>query len=66
MMDVIGEIAGRIWNHLDQNGETTLTTLKKELDLKGDQATLSLGWLAREGKVGFEKKGTSVKVQIIR
>lgn len=66
MIENIGEIAGKIWDYLDLNGETSVASIKKELDLKADQAALSLGWLAREGKVEMQKKGTSVKVQIIK
>lgn len=66
MLQTVGEIAGKIWNYLDENGESTLTSLKKELDIKPEQATLSLGWLAREGKVEMEKKGNSVKVSLVK
>ena len=66
MLQTVGEIAGKIWTYLDNNGESTLAGLKKELDLKPEQATLSLGWLAREGKVEIEKKGNSVKVSLIK
>ena len=65
MMETIGEGAGLIWGYLAENGETTVATLKKEVDLKGDLSTLALGWLAREGKVQIEKKGTSVKVSLV-
>jgi hypothetical protein len=64
MVENIGEIAGKIWTYLDVNGETTLTNLKKNMDLKSEQAGLSLGWLAREGKINFNKKGTSVKISL--
>ena len=62
MFDTIGEVAGKIWEYLNENGATTIAGLKKNLDLKADQAILSLGWLAREGKVKFKKAGNSVKV----
>jgi len=65
MIGIIGEIAGRIWNYLDVNGETTLTNLKKNLELKDSEVNLALGWLAREEKIDVQKKGTSVKVQLI-
>ena len=65
MIETIGEGAGLIWGYLAENGETTVAALKKEVDLKGDLAILALGWLAREGKVQIEKKGTSVKVSLV-
>jgi len=65
MISTIGEIAGRIWKYLDANGECSLASLKKYLELKPDQVTLALGWLAREGKVDLKKSGTSVKVKLL-
>ena len=65
MMETIGQTAGQIWNYLNENGETTVTKMKKELDLKGNFAELGLGWLAREGKVEMSKKGTSTNVRLV-
>ncbi len=64
MIDEIGEGAGKIWGYLCENGDTTFATLKKNVDLKPDLAALSIGWLAREGKVEIEKKGASVKIHL--
>jgi hypothetical protein len=47
----IGNTAGRIWRYLDKKGESTLTDIKKDLLLKGSEARLALGWLARENKI---------------
>lgn len=65
MMETIGQTAGQIWNYLNENGETTVAKMKKELDLKGNFAELGLGWLAREGKVEMSKKGTSTNVRLV-
>ena len=65
MMETIGLTAGQIWNYLNENGETTVAKMKKELDLKGNFAELGLGWLAREGKVEMSKKGTSTNVRVV-
>ncbi|MCD7780702.1 MAG: winged helix-turn-helix domain-containing protein [Candidatus Gastranaerophilales bacterium] len=65
MMEMIGETAGQIWNYLNENGEASLTKMKKDLDLKGNFAELGLGWLAREGKVEVSKKGTSTNVKLV-
>lgn len=65
MMETIGQTAGQIWNYLNENGETTVSKMKKELDLKGNFAELGLGWLAREGKVEMSKKGTSTNVRLV-
>ncbi|MGM9993131.1 MAG: winged helix-turn-helix domain-containing protein [Candidatus Avigastranaerophilus sp.] len=65
MMETIGETAGQIWNYLNENGESTITKMKKDLDLKSNFAELGLGWLAREGKVEMTKKGASTNVRLV-
>lgn len=65
MMEMIGETAGQIWNYLNENGESTIAKMKKDLDLKSNFAELGLGWLAREGKVEMSKKGTSTNVRLV-
>jgi len=66
MNSTIGDAAGKIWKYLDINGECTLASLKKNLELKPEQVTMSLGWLAREGKVEMQKSGTSLKIYLIK
>jgi len=61
----IGLSAGQIYNYLAENeGQTTFTKLKKDLDLKGNFAELGLGWLAREEKVELAKSGNSLKIRL--
>ena len=64
LQEQIGMSAGQIYNYLFDNGETTFSKIKKELDLKGNFADLGLGWLAREDKVEISKKGASVNVKL--
>lgn len=64
LLDEIGFSAGVIYDYLNNNGESTFSKMKKELDLKGNFADLGLGWLAREDKVEISKKGTSVSVRL--
>lgn len=65
LQEQIGFSAGQIYNYLSSNnGTSTITKMKKELDLKGNFAELGLGWLAREDKVSFTKKGSSVSVSL--
>lgn len=66
MNNIVGEVAGKIWKYLDVNGESTIASLKKNLELKPEQVTMSLGWLAREGKISMQKSGTSVKIQLLK
>ncbi len=61
----IGFSAGQIYNYLAENeGQTTFTKLKKDLDLKGNFAELGLGWLAREEKVELAKSGNSLRIRL--
>lgn len=64
MMDEIGGAAGEVYRHLDEKGEVTMASLKKELDIKPDLISLSLGWLAREDKLKLSKKGNSTKISL--
>ncbi len=64
MKESIGDTAGKIWSYLDENGESSITALKKNLELRPDQATMAIGWLAREDKLRFVTKGKSVKISI--
>lgn len=61
----IGLSAGQIYNYLSENeGQSTFSKLKKELDLKGNFADLGLGWLAREDKIELAKSGNSLKIKL--
>ncbi|HNW26743.1 MAG TPA: winged helix-turn-helix domain-containing protein [Candidatus Gastranaerophilaceae bacterium] len=62
-LEQIGFSAGQIYNYLSENnGKSTFTKMKKDLDLKGNFAELGLGWLAREDKIDITKKGASINV----
>lgn len=65
MEQSIGFSAGQIYNYLAENeGQSTFSKMKKELDLKGNFAELGLGWLAREEKVELAKKGNSINIRL--
>ena len=64
LQEQIGFSAGQIYDYLNNNGESTFSKMKKELDLKGNFADLGLGWLARENKVEISQKGPAVKVSL--
>lgn len=63
----IGEAAGKIYQGLEKNGTQDAGALQKETEIK-DAALFNqaLGWLAREGNIDFEKKGTSLEISLIR
>ena len=64
-METIGTTAGQIWQYLNENGESTVAKMTKDLDLNANFAQMGIGWLAKEGKVDVSKKGTSTKVKLV-
>ncbi len=66
-MDIvqIGENAGKIWKTLNESGEMTMTQVKKKATLNDLEINMALGWLAREEKVSFNKKGKATKITLI-
>ena len=56
MLDNIGNIAGAIWHYLEENNEATVTKLTRELGENERTILMGVGWLAREGKLDFEKR----------
>lgn len=63
--NAIGEAAGKIYRVLEQNGARTVTQLQKEVSVS-DPALFNqaLGWLAREGKLNFQKEGKAWKLAL--
>ena len=56
MLEHIGSVAGAIWHYLEENGEATVTKLTRELGETERTVLMAIGWLAREGKLDFEKR----------
>lgn len=64
-VETIGTNAGLIWNALNENKSMTLKDLKKATKLKEKEVFLSLGWLAREGKVSLEEAKKDVIITLL-
>ena len=65
MHDSIGNAAGQIWRLLaNAKGQINITDLPKKTKLPAQTAYQGLGWLAREGKVHYEKKGRSIYISL--
>lgn len=48
----VGELAGKIWVTLNENGKLTGKELKKYIKVRADKELyLGLGWLLREDKI---------------
>jgi len=59
----IGRLAGRIWKHLDEEGEVSYARLRRtvvgsEFPMPDVALSCALGWLARENKVHFSETGS--------
>jgi hypothetical protein len=54
-LDQIGDAAGLVWRHLDENGPRTLSQLVKEIDAPRDVVMQAIGWLAREDKLSIDE-----------
>lgn len=64
MTEKIGEMAGRIWRTLDEEGQLRISTLKKQLDAPEAIIYMALGWLAREDKLEMEAEGRTYKIRL--
>lgn len=52
LQEKAGELAGKIWQALNENGELAGKDLKKLIKARSDKELyLGLGWLLREGKI---------------
>jgi hypothetical protein len=60
----IGVTAGSVWLYLSDKGETSLATLKKEVEGSADLVLAAVGWLAREEKLDFTVSGKTVKLAL--
>lgn len=56
MLENIGSVAGAIWHYLENNNEVTVTKLTREIGENERTVLMGVGWLAREGKLDFEKR----------
>ncbi|MBK8574840.1 MAG: winged helix-turn-helix domain-containing protein [Elusimicrobia bacterium] len=53
MGDEIGQGAGQVWGFLDVHGESSTLQIRSSLKMTQTLLFLSLGWLAREGKISI-------------
>ncbi len=54
-LEQIGDTAGLVWHHLNENGPSTLSQLAKDVDAPRDVIMQAVGWLAREDKVSVDE-----------
>lgn len=59
----VGELAGRIWVALNENGKLTGKELKKYIKVRADKELyLGLGWLLREDKIDVTESDKEILV----
>lgn len=64
MEHLIGTIAGKVWNYLNENGETSFKKLKEALfsnekvAMEEEKLAMAIGWLLREGKLNVIESGS--------
>lgn len=56
----IGTNAGKVWHALQETKEMTLPELAHKLGLSVEDATLAIGWLARENKIFIRQKDSEI------
>jgi Protein of unknown function (DUF2582). len=66
MIELIGTNAGLVWHVLNEGGKLSLKELKKATKIKAEKDLYAaLGWLAKEGKLGFEEVESGVSVYLL-
>ncbi len=60
----IGNISGKIWDLLQEKDELAITRIPRLLKEKSAMVYQGLGWLAREDKVTYRKKGERIYVSL--
>ena len=60
-----GELAGKIWEALNEGGELTGKEIKKVIKTRSDKDLfLGLGWLLREGKLNVTEGEKEISVSL--
>jgi Winged helix-turn-helix domain (DUF2582) len=64
MKETIGEMAGSVWNILNEKGSQTVAKLKTALKADAFVLDAAIGWLAREGKIEISKAKASITIKL--
>ncbi len=64
MIQQIGEVAGKVWHTLDEEGQLRVSALQKQIGVAPALLHMALGWLAREDKIEIEPNGRSYRVRL--
>ncbi len=64
MQNSIGMAAGELWQYLNANGGRTITRARKDLNMSSEAINRAIGWLAREEKLEFVRRGKSFLLRL--
>jgi len=66
MKETIGTSAGKIWRILNKSDEVAISKLPKMLKESDSMTYQVLGWLAREGKLGYRTEWRNTYVSLAK
>lgn len=64
MNDKVGEVAGEVWDFLQEEGKSSLSAVNKAVSEPRSRVNMGIGWLAREGKLEFDDEGRGISVEL--
>lgn len=64
MHEEIGTTAGAIWQALTNDGELSLSQLKRQVHGKSPVFDWAVGWLAREDQIVITKERRSFRIRL--
>lgn len=57
MSNLIGQVAGKLWDFLDENEAASPSKIAKEIGASQNELQRAIGWLAREEKIVIKING---------
>ena len=64
MQDKIGELAGKVYAFLDDNGESSMSEIAESVEGSRSKVNMAIGWLAREENLEFVDKGNGTGIKL--
>jgi len=64
MQNKIGSIAGEVYRFIENNGETSVSKVAKDLDETRSSVYMGIGWLAKEEKLEFDSEGRGTSIDL--
>lgn len=64
MNDRIGEIAGEVYDVLEDKGKSSLSALSDAVDAPRSRVNMAIGWLAREDNLEFDDEGRGTHLEL--